>query len=70
MAEDKTRGQIDLNSADLDTIAQLPMVGEKRAHFIVDHRPYESWDDLRKVPGLSEGMINDLKNSNATLGKK
>ncbi len=70
MAEDKTRGQIDLNSADLDTIAKLPMVGEKRAHFIVDHRPYESWDDLKKVPGLSEGMVDDLRNSNATLGKK
>lgn len=70
MAEDRSRGQIDLNSADLDTIAKLPMVGEKRAHFIVDHRPYESWDDLRKVPGLSEGMVDDLKNSNATLGKK
>lgn len=70
MAEDRSRGQIDLNSADLDAIAKLPMVGEKRAHFIVDHRPYESWDDLRKVPGLSEGMVDDLKNSNATLGKK
>lgn len=70
MAENKSRGQIDLNSADLDTIAKLPMVGDKRAHFIVDHRPYESWDDLRKVPGLSEGMVDDLKNSNAILGKK
>ncbi|HEX3020675.1 MAG TPA: helix-hairpin-helix domain-containing protein [Chitinispirillaceae bacterium] len=70
MAEDKTRGPIDLNNADFETIAKLPMVGEKRAHFIVDNRPYQSWDDLRKVPGLSDGMVEDLRNSNATLGKK
>ena len=29
MAENKSREQIDLNSADLDTISKLPMVGEK-----------------------------------------
>ncbi len=70
MSEDRSREQVDLNSADLDTIAKLPMVGEKRAHFIVDHRPYKSWDDLKNVEGISEGMVNDLKNSNATLSKK
>lgn len=68
MAEERTN-PVDLNKADFDTISRLPMVGEKRAHFIIDHRPYESWDDLKKVPGFSEGMIDDLKNSNTTLGK-
>lgn len=64
------KGSINLNTADFEDISKLPMVGEKRAHFIIDHRPYSSWDDLKKVPGLSEGMVDDLRNSNATLGRK
>lgn len=62
---------IDLNSADFDSIAKLPMVGEKRAHFIVDNRPFNDWNDVvNKVPGISEGMVDDLKKSNVTISKK
>ncbi|NLD99733.1 MAG: helix-hairpin-helix domain-containing protein [Fibrobacter sp.] len=68
MAEE--RNTIDINTADFETLSKLPMVGDKRAQFILDHRPFNSWEDMKaKVPGFSEGMISDLKNSNATLGK-
>jgi len=68
MAREERRNSVDLNTADFDTIAKLPMVGEKRAHFIVDNRPFSNWDDMvKKVPGFSEGMVEDLKNGNATI---
>ncbi len=67
MAEER-RNSVDLNTADFDSIAKLPMVGEKRAHFIVDNRPYNDWEEvINKVPGFSEGMVQDLKKSNATI---
>lgn len=68
----RKKNEVDLNSADFDEIANLPMVGEKRAHFIIDNRPFKSWSDVvDKVPGLSERMIKDLKKGNATIdGKK
>jgi competence protein ComEA len=45
---------VDLNSADIDTLIQLPGVGQAMAHRIVDGRPYMSVEDLRRVPGLGE----------------
>jgi DNA uptake protein ComE-like DNA-binding protein len=44
------------------------MVGDTRAHFIIDHRPYKNWDEFRnKVPGISEGMINDIRKSGGEI---
>lgn len=66
--DEERRNTVDLNSADFDLIARLPMVGEKRAHFIVDNRPYNNWEEvIKKVPGFSESMVEDLKKSNATI---
>lgn len=45
---------VDLNSADIDTLIQLPGVGQAMARRIVDGRPYMSVEDLRRVPGLGE----------------
>jgi DNA uptake protein ComE-like DNA-binding protein len=59
--------KIDLNKADFDDLASLRMVGETRAQFIIDHRPYHNWDELKQVPGLSEKMVDDIKRSGATI---
>jgi DNA uptake protein ComE-like DNA-binding protein len=60
--------EIDLNSATLDEIAALPMVGRQRAQAIVDHRPFNSWEEVRRVPGLDAGMVDDLKSGGARIG--
>lgn len=66
--EDIMAEKINLNNADFDKISHLPMVGDTRAKDIIDHRPYKDWNDLRtKVPGISEGMVNDLKEGDATI---
>jgi competence ComEA-like helix-hairpin-helix protein len=57
------KGKVNLNSATIDEIAGMPMIGRDKAEHIISHRPYKSWDDLKRVPGFSEGLIDDLKDS-------
>lgn len=59
--------KVNLNTASHEEIANLPMVGDKRADFIVQNRPFHSWDDVGKVVGIGEGMVDDLKKGNAII---
>jgi competence protein ComEA len=65
---------INLNSASLEELSQLSMVGKTRAQDIInfrnEHGPFKSWEDLDQVPGISKGMIEDIKRSGASLGGK
>jgi competence ComEA-like helix-hairpin-helix protein len=56
-------GKVNLNSATIDELAGMPMIGKDKAETIISHRPFKSWDELRKVPGFSQGLIDDLKDS-------
>ncbi len=57
--------EIDLNLADEEEIAEIPGIGEDRAKAIVEfrdeHGDFESWDDLKEIPGFSQGLIDQLK---------
>jgi DNA uptake protein ComE-like DNA-binding protein len=60
--------KVNLNTANYEDIRTLRMVGDTRAHFIIDHRPYKNWDEFRnKVPGISEGMIEDIRKSGGEI---
>ncbi len=52
---------VDVNTADLTALAELPGVGEKTAQEIVKGRPYKSVDDLAKVKGIGEKKLAKLK---------
>ena len=52
---------IDINSADISLLISLPGVGEKTAQRIIDGRPYESVDDLRKVDGIGEKTLDGIR---------
>jgi DNA uptake protein ComE-like DNA-binding protein len=62
------RRVVDLNTASEDELAELPMVGRKRAEDLVRHRPFKSWEDVEGVPGFDKGMVDDLKSGGATIG--
>jgi DNA uptake protein ComE-like DNA-binding protein len=59
---------VDLNTAPEEELADLPMVGPKRARDLMQHRPFKSWDEVQNVPGFDKGMIDDLKSGGAQIG--
>jgi DNA uptake protein ComE-like DNA-binding protein len=58
---------VDLNSATVEKIADLPGVTVPTAEAIVARRPLRGWDDLRGLPGVSEGLIKQLRTSGARI---
>lgn len=54
---------VDINTATVDEIMQLPGVGTVLAERIVDGRPYADVEDLRKVPGVGDKLFERIKGS-------
>ncbi|NLP03160.1 MAG: hypothetical protein GX089_11740 [Fibrobacter sp.] len=60
--------KININTASKEELMSLRMMGDTRAEYLVENRPYRNWDDVKeKVPSFSDQMIDDLKRSGATL---
>jgi competence protein ComEA len=53
--------KVDLNTADLKTIAALPGIGETLAQKIIDARPFKKLDDLSAVKGIGQAKLDGLK---------
>ena len=64
--------KIDLNQADVETLAQLKGIGDKLAARIVTYRetvhPFEETIELAAVPGISERMVRALADEIAVVG--
>ncbi len=58
---------VDLNSATAVEIEKLPGVNLITAEAIVARRPLRGWDDLRGLPGVSEGLIKQLRSTGARI---
>jgi competence ComEA-like helix-hairpin-helix protein len=52
---------IDVNTADTQTLTQLPGVGPAMAERIVAARPFASVDDLQRVSGVGPGFLERLR---------
>ncbi len=53
--------RVDPNTADLDTLRQLPGVGPALGQRILEARPFHSLEDMRRVPGLGEAALARLE---------
>jgi hypothetical protein len=52
---------IDINSAGLEQLMALPGVGEAIARGIIEGRPYRTVDDLRRVKGIGERRLTEIR---------
>ena len=57
----KSNAQVDINSADIETLSQLPGIGPDLAGRIKDARPFESVEDLTRVDGIGPSTLERLK---------
>ncbi|MCL4765710.1 MAG: helix-hairpin-helix domain-containing protein [Hyphomicrobiaceae bacterium] len=60
-------GRIDLNTAPEDVLTAFSAVGPARIQALVHRRPFRSWDDVARVPGISQSIIERLQRSGAGL---
>lgn len=52
---------VNVNTATIEQLQTLPGIGPARARLIVEHRTYSSVDDLKRVNGIPDGLIEDLR---------
>lgn len=65
---------IDLNSAGVDELSNIPFIGRQRAEAILRYRDehgfFRSWDDVKNIPGFSDSLVDNLKDQGFTLGRR
>jgi len=54
-------GLVNLNTASADGLMSLPGIGPSKAAAIIANRPYDSVDDLDRVPGFGAKTIDQLR---------
>lgn len=52
---------VDLNEAPAEELERIMHIGESRAEAIVRFRPFESIDELTRIPGIAEGRLADIR---------
>jgi len=57
----EAEGKVNINTASQSEIETLPGIGPSRAQGIIENRPYESIEDIQKVPGIGEATFQKLK---------
>jgi competence protein ComEA len=60
-AKGGSTGKVNLNTADLAALEDLPGIGPATAKAIVEGRPWKSVDDLDKIRGLGKARIAALR---------
>ena len=59
--EEKPSFPVDVNTATVEELDAIPYVSSTVAEAIIAHRPYASHEDLLKVPGIKERMLERIR---------
>lgn len=59
--------EIDLNTAEYEQLLHLGPLGDRRAHQIMENRPFKNWEDIKAIPGFTENTVHLLKEAHATI---
>ena len=63
--EKKGNGKVDINTADVSELSQLPGIGEKTAEKILQYREtngsFKTKEDIMKVSGIGESKYEKIK---------
>ena len=67
----QTPFDIDLNTASLDELERLPMIGSRlRAMAVVNARPLNRWEQVAHIEGYNKQAADDLRRGGARLGPR
>jgi DNA uptake protein ComE-like DNA-binding protein len=53
--------QIEINTADFETLARIPAIGPQLARAIIAARPFETLDDLNRLQGISPERLEQIR---------
>lgn len=63
--DSSTNNLVNINTATKDELMSLPGIGESKAEAIIKYRekkgPFQSIEDITNIPGIKEGVYNNIK---------
>jgi type II secretory pathway component PulK len=59
---------LQLNTAPEEELARDLGLGPERARRLVEGRPFYSWDDVKRIEGLTDAIVDQMSQSGVELG--